>query len=120
MIERACIKKEDPLMWNKMIIGDREKIEGVKNAVWVFLRDEKIGTQVSEEEMFESGMHRGCLIEHEFFDTREGARRFAWKVAKEIGAEFVAPEEFLRREALRQSERVGKAFAIAEGMIRLG
>lgn len=104
---------------NKVVFGYEEQIEGIPDAVWVFLYDEKVCTMVSRKEFFDTCMHCGCFIEHTFFPDRDSMNAEA-KEKILSGFRAVGPAAFREIEAKGQSARVAKAFAEAERMISEG
>lgn len=87
------------------------------DTVYIALIDLAIYTKVPRKEMFEKNMHHGCFIEHKSYDTPEEVRSHALDLAERRNLLFVEPDEFIRLEKMNESERVAKAFAIAEQMI---
>lgn len=88
--------------------------------VYIVLRDTKIYTIVKRTEMFNKGMHNGCFIEHMPYRTPLEVKENALAFAKSIGARFVSVDEFNVLENAMEEQRVRKAFAMAERMIREG
>ena len=105
---------------NKYIFGYRKQITGVKESVWLALRDAKVATIVDREELFSTHMDCGCFIQHVTYETRQECNSNAIAIAKSFGCVFVTPEKFREAEAKREGERVAHAFEEAERLIREG
>ena len=107
------------MLANKYTIGYRKETKGVGPAVWVILRDAKIATMVSKKEFFDERMHHGCFIENLCYETREEMDKEAIALANRFGCRFVTPAEFRKAEKEGESQRISKAFAEAERLIKL-
>lgn len=87
---------------------------------YILLTDCHIYTKVQAEEMFAKHMDCGCFIDFNWFRTQESLEgQLEYDKAK-YNARFVEPDEFIRIEKGGEADRVRKAFAVAEQMIREG
>ena len=105
---------------NKYVFAYRKQIPGVRDSVWLALRDAKVATVVDREEFFSTGMHCGCFIQHAIYETRQECNSNAIAIAKSFGCLFVTPEKFREAEAKGERGRVALAFEEAEKRIREG
>lgn len=85
--------------------------------VVIVLRDAKVYTIVTRQELLDRGMFRGCFLESKCYDTQREAKAAAMRLTHAIGARRVSPDELDAIERQGQAARVKKAFATAEAMI---
>ena len=88
------------------------------DTVYILLMDAGIYTKVPRQEMFDKNMHHGCFIDHYPCKTPEDVQRAAMNVVDSYNLLFVSPDEFIQIEKADEKNRVIKAFATAEKMIR--
>ena len=94
------------------------KLYEANRDVYIALMDAGIYTKVDRNELFDKGMYYGCILEHKCYDTPKQVKEVALRFAEAHGLRYVEPDEFIELEKAKQDERVAKAFALAEAMIR--
>lgn len=104
----------------KITPADYKAYYEANNLVYIVLVDEKIYTKVKRDEMFDKGLNCGCFIEHKPSDTPSQVETSANALISTIGARFVSVNDFISIEEKNSANRVKRAFAVAEKMIREG
>lgn len=101
----------------KMKKEDYKKFYNENDMVFIALLDKKVCTYVHREEMFEKGMNYGCFIENIPQETPQRVQAMSIAYIKRYRLQEVSNEEFIKLEKENETERVGKAFSVAEEMI---
>lgn len=109
------------MLANKIFIDlfttNRSK-EAENDEVAIVLLDEKIYTLVKRKRMFEMGLNNGCFMERINVEKPNDIIFKAHAFKRKYNLRFTSPEEFQRTEKVSESERIARAFALAEQHIR--
>ena len=105
---------------HKIIFSVRSSKEGTPSntKAYVCLLDEHIYTKCTHQDVFDNGLSNGCFIEHKGYDTQEEVIKEAYKFIDGHALKYKDLGEFIEIEKKGESERVAKAFATANEMIR--
>lgn len=104
---------------NKFYFDNWEKANG-QARVFIVLKNAKIYTVISRQEMFDKGLFGGCWVETSRLETAKQSAIQAVSFIKEIGARYVSLDEFNAIEKTVDAELVAKAFSTANRMIANG
>lgn len=88
------------------------------NLVYILLLDKKIYTKVGRDEMFEKNMHHGCMLKSIACPTPQDVECVARQLINTYRLQEVTPDNFIALELEDESNRVSRAFELAEQMIR--
>lgn len=102
----------------RMAKDEYKKWYDQNDTVYICLMDLGIYTKVKRQEMFDTGMHYGCLIENICSETPDQVMQAAMYWVNTHGLTFVSPEDFREAERSGEAKRVQKAFAYAEALIK--